>query len=422
MADQAIIDELHKLEDSSNSQEVKSTAYRQLLDQIVARSVPDKVAPNLTAFLDSVLGESLGIVVARPLLSVYVDAIKSLSNPLVKIDCGKRALQSLESRVASFEDQDVSIRQILADVFQEQEDFIEAAKVLQGMQLETSQRRFSDEEKFKVWIRICRLYIEEDDTTSAESYLNRAKNLLYKVHNPEQNLTFQLCQARILDARRRFLDASDAYHKVSMWPAMADEERNFSLSKAIICAVLAPAGPQRSRTLGKLYKDERAAQLEEYGILEKMFLDRLISPIEVEKFAEKLSPHQLAPTADGSTVLAKAVVEHNLFGASKLYSNLAVAELGLLLGLDAEKAEHYAARMLEQKRIAGSIDQIQGMIFFEGQDAAGDKGAGGFSPTRQSLRTWDHHVQGLVEDVERVSSLLQSEVPVCPTLSSSASS
>ncbi|MCJ1332290.1 COP9 signalosome complex subunit 4 [Thelotrema lepadinum] len=422
MADKAIADELHKLETSSDTQEVKSAAYQQLLDQIVAQSIPDNLATNLTAFLDFVLGESLGIVAARPLLSVYVDAIRSLGDPLVKIDCGKRALQSLEPRVASFEDQDVSIRQILADVFQEQEDFIEAAKVLQGMQLETSQRRFSDEEKVKIWIRICRLYFEEDDTTSAESYLNRAKNLLYKIHDPELNLTFQLCQARILDSRQRFLEASEAYHKVSMSSAMAEEERNFCLSKAIICAVLAPAGPQRSRLLGKLYKDERAAQLEEFGILEKMFLDRLISPIEVEKFAEKLSSHQLAPTADGSTVLAKAVVEHNLFGASKLYSNLAVAELGLLLGLDAEKAEHYAARMLEQKRIAGSIDQIQGLVFFEGQDATGDKAAGGFSPTRQSLRTWDRHVQGLVEDVERVSSLLQAEVPVgLPLLSSTLS-
>ena len=66
--------------------------------------------------------------------------------------------------------------------------------------------------------------------------------------------------------------------------------------------MLAPAGPQRSRVLSKLFKDERTLDLEEFGILEKMFLDRLISATEVEKFASKLDPHQLARMSDGSTV------------------------------------------------------------------------------------------------------------------------
>ena len=413
MADSAIVEELAKLENLPGSQEAKSTAYRELLRRITVQSKPDYITSNFSAFVDSVLGESLGIVAARPLLSAYVEAVKSLSDPLIKIDCGRRALRSLEPRVASFEDQDVSIRRILADAYQEQDEFTEAAKVLQGMQLETSQRKFPDEEKVRLWIRICRLYMEEDDTLNAESYLNRAKTLLYKFQDPELNLTFQLSQARILDSKRKFLEASQAYHTVSLSPVMAEEERNMSLSRAIICAVLAPAGPLRSRALGKLYKDERAVQLDEYGILEKMFLDRLISPAEVAKFAEKLSPHQLAQTADGSTVLDKAVIEHNLFGASKLYSNLDVRELGALIGLNAEKAEQYAARMLEQRRLLGSIDQIQGTVFFGDQEATGERTSGEYLSTRQSLKIWDRHVQGLVEDVERVSSLLQAEIPVC---------
>ena len=70
---------------------------------------------------------------------------------------------------------------------------------------------------------------------------------------------------------------------------------------AVKCAILAPAGPLRSRALGRLYKDERSPQLDEFGMLEKMFLDRLLAPAEVDKFAQSLSPHQLATTSDGST-------------------------------------------------------------------------------------------------------------------------
>ncbi|KAF8426339.1 hypothetical protein EV426DRAFT_572792 [Tirmania nivea] len=98
-----------------------------------------------------------------------------------------------------------------------------------------------------------------------------------------------------------------------------------------------------------------------------------------------LKPHQLAKLSDGSTVLAKAVIEHNLLATSKLYNNIGVEELGVLLGLSGAKAEEYAARMIEQKRLAGRIDQIDKLIYFDvgglvapvTQDAASEKDRGG---------------------------------------------
>lgn len=46
---------------------------------------------------------------------------------------------------------------------------------------------------------------------------------------------------------------------------------------------------------------------------------------EVETFASSLQPHQMAKLPDGTTVLAKAVMQHNLLSASKLYNNISVA-------------------------------------------------------------------------------------------------
>lgn len=48
----------------------------------------------------------------------------------------------------------------------------------------------------------------------------------------------------------------------------ADIER--LLQSALVCAILGKAGPQRSRMLGTLYKDERTRALEHFGVLEKM--------------------------------------------------------------------------------------------------------------------------------------------------------
>lgn len=414
MASSPIASALAKIENPSKAQQDKPSAYNDVLDVIRSRSDSSQISTDLSAFIDSILGDSLGIVAARPLLASAVDAIKAITSTEDRIAVGNHALLGLESRVVSFEEQDALIRETLADAYQEQDNYVEAAKMLQGIQLESSQRKISDDSKVRTWIRICRLYLEEDDTTSAESFLNRAKNLLYKVEDHELNLMFQLSQARILDSRRKFLDASQVYHSFSFSMALDEEERTRALSSAIICAVLAPAGPQRSRTLGKLYKDERTPHVAEFGILEKMFLDRLLSTVEVTKFADKLAPHQLAQTADGSTVLAKAVIQHNLLSASRLYSNIGVRELGVLLGLDAGKAEEYAAHMLEQGRLTGRIDQIDGMIFFNGSEGSGERTSVGQvdMATVRELRKWDIRVQGLAEEIERVASMLQVQFPV----------
>lgn len=77
----------------------------------------------------------------------------------------------------------------------------------------------------------------------------------------------------------------------------------------------------------------------------------LIFFVQVEAFSQTLRPHQTAITADGNTVLEKAVVEHNLLAASRLYNNIYFDELGQLLGVAPSKAESIAARMIAEGRL-----------------------------------------------------------------------
>ena len=51
--------------------------------------------------------------------------------------------------------------------------------------------------------------------------------------------------------------------------------------------------------LATLFKDERCQQLAAYGILEKMYLDRIIRGNQLQEFATMLMPHQKATTTDG---------------------------------------------------------------------------------------------------------------------------
>ena len=401
MASPEVSRRLGETESASNPQQ-RAEAFNQTLSTIVSSN--DNLPDNLTAYVRSIISDTIGVVHSRPLLAAFVEQYRHLPSNEAKIETGTQVVQLLQPKIVSYEAQDTEIKHILAEAYEAEEDFTNSAKTLQTVTLDSSQRSISDDEKAKLWMRICRCYLEEDDPTTALTYLNKVKQVIFSVTDKETRLTFQLSQARIHDSQRNFLDASSAYLALSNETDIDEEERLQALAEAIKCAVLAPAGPMRGRQLGKLYKDERASDTAEYGILEKIFLDRLLSPSEVSGFAAGLKEHQLAKTADRSTVLDKAVLEHNLLAVSRLYQNISTSALGQLLGVDAERAEGYAATMIESNRLSGSIDQIAGVIHFNTKEGGSDSAA-------MDLRAWDSNVQGLAEEVEKVSTMLQREEP-----------
>jgi COP9 signalosome complex subunit 4 len=400
------------LEEAAKSS--NNTDYLNILTNIKSSPNPDSVAADLIALIDGILAGNLGVVHTRTLVANFITALRDLNNHDLWIQVGQHAVRAIPNTAlsSSLIEQSAALRELVATAHEANEDFLDAAKMLADIPLDSSQRRVGDAEKAAIWVRIVRNYLEVDDSTTAERYLNKLKNVMHDVADPELNLHFRLSAARIQDSNRQFLQAAKSYHDISFSPAIAEDERLHTLAMAIKCAILAPAGPLRGRALAQLYKDDRSAGLEEHGILEKMFFDRLLSTAEVDKFAQDLAPHQLAKTSDGSTVLAKAVVEHNLLSASRLYSNIGFDELGLLLGLDGKKAEDTTAKMIEQGRLVGSIDQIDRIIWFEGGDASGEKGSGRAEiPVGKEMRRWDANVQALAEDVERLTDALQAEFP-----------
>lgn len=61
----------------------------------------------------------------------------------------------------------------------------------------------------------------------------------------------------------------------------SEEDLHQALLAAVTCCILASAGPQRSRVLANLYKDERTRSLPVFPFLEKVYLERILRPTEV---------------------------------------------------------------------------------------------------------------------------------------------
>jgi COP9 signalosome complex subunit 4 len=253
----------------------------------------------------------------------------------------------------------------LSNLLEAEEDWKEAAQVLIGATqlLDSSSSKSTPAAQAEVYVHIVRLLLEADDPVNAETYLNRAGLLMPDVCAAETmlQLSFRVCQARIADYKRRFLDASLKYHELSMLVPDPAEQKH-ALTQSILTAVLANAGPQRTRALNALYKDERCRQQCDpviFGLLERVLTDRLLEQLVVEQFRGYLSPHHLATLADGqTTVLDRSIMEHNIMAISKLYRNIGFSSLARLLGptVGADKAEG---------RVRGYLDQSDGFVYFE---------------------------------------------------------
>lgn len=346
---------------------------RSMLESIVSSKT---VADDCRIYLAHICSEEHGLVMCRQLIHEFTELFANWStdkDPALVMAVWRDALESTSTKSVAFESEISAIREHLAAIMQDQEDWAGAAQVLQGIPLDSGHRTVPNDYKVRIYIHIVQLLLEDNNSVSAEAYLNRAALIMHLVEDPVMHLKFQGCQARALDFRRAFLQAAGKYYELSNRSELGEMEQVNCLAQACTCAILAGAGPMRSRILATLYKDPRvhtSPQLLTSGIasmLEKMRLGQVCRQSEAEAFRAQLKPHQDALLAGSQTILDRALVEHNLLSASKLYANVDIGELGHLLGISAERAEGVASHMISENRLQASIDQVSGLIFFSSQ-------------------------------------------------------
>jgi COP9 signalosome complex subunit 4 len=194
--------------------------------------------------------------------------------------------------------------------------------------------------------------------------------------------------------------ASQAYYELSSKEDYKIEEENKLelLKNAVTCAVLAPVGPQKSRLLTALYKDERTRNLENVDILERMFNDKVINKELTQKFEKLLEDHQRTKGADGLTVLETAVLEHNIRVVSNIYQTISYEGLGTFLGITKDNAEKLISNMATEGRISAILDQRDEIIEFEKNE-------------REKLGIWNEQIGLLCNDVNTILSKILNEYP-----------
>eukprot|EP00199_Chlamydomonas_sp_CCMP681_P002109 CAMPEP_0119103228 /NCGR_PEP_ID=MMETSP1180-20130426/1720_1 /TAXON_ID=3052 ORGANISM="Chlamydomonas cf sp, Strain CCMP681" /NCGR_SAMPLE_ID=MMETSP1180 /ASSEMBLY_ACC=CAM_ASM_000741 /LENGTH=388 /DNA_ID=CAMNT_0007087677 /DNA_START=29 /DNA_END=1195 /DNA_ORIENTATION=+ len=371
-------------------QKLRADEYRSVLADVIAAASVELCKQ----FVDHMLLDIVPLVISRALLMTFAAEVGKMPADVHKATAAY-ALEKLQPRVVSFEDSAIKLREDLASALEREEEWAKAAHTLAGIDLDTGTRNLDPIYKLSKHIKIAMLFLEDDDPVNAEVYIKKASALISLCKDPAQELQYKTCYARVLDAKRRFVDAALRYYELSCAGARVqqidNDDMENALNQAITCTILAAAGPQRSRMLATIYKDERAERLDVYPFVERVYLERILRREEVEKFAQTLRPHQRATLPDGSTVLQRAVMQHNLLAASKLYNNISLQELGSLLGVTPDKAEGMAADMILEGRLVGLVDQVDGSIRFDDQ--------------QEALHLWDTQIQGACNKLNDIISI-----------------
>ncbi|WWD19908.1 hypothetical protein CI109_104377 [Kwoniella shandongensis] len=450
---------------SISNQRERITAYLSLLSAILSPS-PTTSSDLITFGRHFTTSTSMATVVGRRVLGAYVTALcagttlprtgtaalsldEEGSSDVEKWDAiGKEAFNGTKGEevrrdvvegvlgqggISGWCDEQITVlRHLHSHLLQLEEDWLGAAKALMQIPLEGTSRLISDEEKLAVYMKIVRLLLECGEWGQAQTYFSRASLLIHTTTDKETNLSFKLSQARLFDFSARFNEAAQRYHEVSFESAIDEEDRMQMLKAAVTTSILAPAGPQRSRILATLNRDDRvhtALHPSLSTMLRKMLLEYIVRPEEVKEFEEGLEEHQKAKVEGGGTVLERAVREHNVGACGKVYDNVSFEALGAILELDAEAAETTARRMIEQGRLRAWIDQPLHLLYFESRtthdtDADAQGTAGGLGVVKEEkeiepvswTERWDDRIRATSIKVETIAETIQQRglIPTVP--------
>ena len=121
--------QLNNLTSSGGSHREVADKYRSILDQILTLG-EEQLVEGLRVFIEAIVNENVSLVISRQLLTDTRNTLVKMEDSVAKA-VSHFTLEIVQPRVISFEDQVVAIRQHLADIYEREQNWSEAAKVRQ---------------------------------------------------------------------------------------------------------------------------------------------------------------------------------------------------------------------------------------------------------------------------------------------------
>ncbi|MCO5547261.1 hypothetical protein L7F22_000706 [Adiantum nelumboides] len=175
----AISDQRHKIEQ-----------YKFLLSSIISTNN----VSHAKAFVDHMVSDEVALVASRQLLQTFAQDLVKL-DPEAHKEVAQYALMQIQPRVVSFEEQVSVIREGLAELYVNEEEWSKAAQMLSGIDLESGIRMLDDTYKLSKCVKIALLYLEielvEGKKNVVVDALSRKRQVSIFYHNELEEMKGQ---------------------------------------------------------------------------------------------------------------------------------------------------------------------------------------------------------------------------------------
>ena len=168
----------------------------------------------LLEFVNRILQDDISSQASRSALSHFAVSIKTLDSDQYE-SVANHTLSKMKSSANNFDEADFIIRDGLFSTYLKWGQFSDAAQSLAGLNVESTTRPYTDNEKADIYVKCAEAFLADDASVDAEVFVNKARQPMDGVTEWTLKLRYKVVLARILDANRKFTEAAKQYYELS---------------------------------------------------------------------------------------------------------------------------------------------------------------------------------------------------------------
>ncbi|CAG8661908.1 9957_t:CDS:10 [Funneliformis caledonium] len=323
----------------------------------------------------------------------YIDKTPDLKTRLELID----TLRTVTEGKIYVEVERARLTRMLSKIKEDEGKIIEAADILQELQVETF-GSMEKREKTDFLLEQMRLTLAKKDYTRMQ-IISKKINTKFFDDTEQQDLKLRYYELMIQHALHegQYLNVCKYYRHVYDTPLI--------LQNVIYFIILSPYDNEQHDLLHRIYEDHNLTKLPLHHQLIKNFVTAELMrwPLIQHLFGDMLRKTHvfLLGDEDGEKrweELHNRVIEHNIRILAKYYVRIRMSRLVSLLDLKEQQAEDFLAKLVESKTIYAKIDRPAGIISF-----AAPKDA------NQVLNDWSGNINSLLGLIEKTCHLITKE-------------
>ncbi|KAJ1568022.1 26S proteasome non-ATPase regulatory subunit 12 [Cladochytrium tenue] len=265
------------------------------------------------------------------------------------------------------------VTRILSKIKEDEGKIVEAADILQELQVETY-GSMDKREKTDFILEQMRLLLAKQDYSRAQIISRKISTKLFEDEkNHDLKLRFYNLMISFATHSNLYLDTCKYYRHIYDTKSIKEDESKWTkiLENVVLYVVLAPYDNEQSDLINRIYEDPNLNKLSLYKEFVKCFItNELVRWPKIDEIygatLKKSAVFDLSSESGAARwkALHERVIEHNIRVVAKYYTRITMNRLKQLLDLSEKETEDFLSKLVVSKTIHARIDRPAGFVSF----------------------------------------------------------